>query len=428
MKVESGSRPGNGQPRGAAGCRAGDAGRGWAAAGVRAVWLGALALAGAPLGADGGFFMTTANTLAQERQEVVIAIHEDDMGPLVTYVIASDFSGPPQEFAWILPVGGTVVEADGGAVRVHESRALFDDLRWASEPIFRRFAGGAGGGWFACAPLGAPDAAGGRLVEVVAEGEAGGLSWVVLDAEAGEPLIDWLRSEGYAVPDEALPAVEAYTQATQIDWSFVAVRVSDAPGAVDTDLRRIPPVEFTVRAPVPRYPMVISSVSAAPESEVLIYTIGERAQLPAEQGVFTVAESELMPADNPSGTNYEDLVRNRISALGPGTLVLEHAAPWTPAEARWSGAPWDDDRTLVLTRMRTLLAPQQMTFDYAFEEAPTLVEVRSDFIVGLSVAQSRVATATWLLVPVGFLLTRRALLRRNGRRPGSTGRSISGSP
>lgn len=94
--------------------------------------------------ADGGFFVSTAELLAQERQEAVIALHEDADGPLVTYVIASNYAGPPQEFAWVLPVAGPVVAggASGELLRVHPDRALLDELQWRSEPIFRTFSGG----------------------------------------------------------------------------------------------------------------------------------------------------------------------------------------------------------------------------------------------------------------------------------------------
>lgn len=263
---------------------------------------------------------------------------------------------------------------------------------------------------------------------MIAQGEAGGLSYAVLDAGAGQPLLDWLDAEGYRVPAEALPAIEWYTGSTEVDWRFVAIRVTDAERVTALDVRTIPPVELTVRADRPRYPMVISSVSAAPISEVVIYTLAATAQVPVEQGVFTIAESELVPDANPSGTNYEDLVSAGIAARGPGALVLEHVGGWSPSDSVWPDAPWGPSEQLVLTRMRTLLAPDEMTFDYLFEAAPAIGEVSSDFWVGFSETQSRIAAVTWALIPFGFLLTRRAMVRRRIRRPGTPCRSTSGSP
>jgi hypothetical protein len=67
-----------------------------------------------PVLGDGGFFFFQETTqLAQTRQKVLLAIHVDpnEAEDRVTYVIGSDYTGEPSEFAWVIPVPAVSTDA-----------------------------------------------------------------------------------------------------------------------------------------------------------------------------------------------------------------------------------------------------------------------------------------------------------------------------
>ena len=335
--------------------------------------------------ADGGYYFATTELAVQTRQEALIALYGDVGEERATYVLTSDYDGAPEEFAWVIPLPGPLE----GEVIAHEDDSLFRNLEYRTAPSFRILMNAPA---FACACAAATGSDDTSLVEIVRAGRAGILDYVELAAIDATALLDWLHTNGFAVPTDSEGVLDRYVGS---GGTFLALRVSDEveDGHVsdDTGTIAVPPIQFTCVTDRRTYPMAISAISAAAESEVVVYTLAATQQQPLDQAVAVIDESELARnSSNPSGTTYEDLVRERIAAGGPGTMILEYAGNWAKVDATgslWPEAPPELTESglanLRLTRLRTLLARTEMTFDYAFTDAPGELDVDGEFEVAL---------------------------------------------
>jgi hypothetical protein len=381
---------------------------------------------------DGGYFYEegAATQLAQTRQEVLLAIYEDGTSgtPQVTYVLRTQYSGTPAEFAWVVPLPATPTD-----VVAHESTDLFDQLEDRTSPRFE-IAMPSPTGWgslLGCGTLGA----GGRnldtggLVEVEASGQAGIFEWVALTSTGSSALLTWLADNGFAVPAEAGDVLDGYIQQ---DRHFLALRISEpeeVESGADGEIE-IPPIQFTCQTAERYYPMAISQISAADETEVLIYVLADHQAEAANVPNGLIDPNALVyDPSSPSNTNYETLFAQTIADLGAGTLITE--AAWR--ESDWSEPPWADARVWpdapaealqldFLTRMRTVMSPDEMDLDFEFQDAATDGHVSRDFFIWADGA-SFTSTASLAALPLAAImllgLVRITLARPSqGRAPG----------
>jgi len=336
---------------------------------------------------DGGFFVLIgeATAVAQTRQEVLLAIVPGDGNGdpaenayRVTYVLQTDYTGEPSEFAWVVPVPATPTD-----VIAHETSRLFDELSDVTKPRFMVgvWSGRSGSGC-ACfpTPLGSTTEQS-TLVEIEASGQAGILDWAALTSSGGSALLDWLNENGFALPPEAADVLERYIQQ---DMHFLTLRVRE-PGEVELEEDgeiAIPPIQFTCQTSKRFYPMAISQISAADETEVVVYVLAEhRAQ--AANVLNALINQSLLAYDpeSPSITNYESLFTQRIAQFEDAVLITESAsdAPMDLVEAAWPDAPPGVLDLAYLTRMRTVLSPDQMDLDFEFEDAASDEDVNPEF-------------------------------------------------
>jgi hypothetical protein len=353
------------------------------------VLLGGL-IAASAVRADGGFFWGEAATLAQTRQEALMAIHGDE----VTYVIRSLYDGSPNEFAWVLPLPNTPTD-----VTAHPNDALFEQLDTSTRPTFASYFGG---GPTCCCAMAAGGGPVGDLTQVEASGHAGLYDWAALTSTGAASLMDWLTTNGYQVPDSAAYVLQGYILQ---DMHFLAVRVREGDAQTLTSAKGIPPIQFTVQTAKRFYPMVISSVSAAPETEVILYVLAShRAKASNLPNVQIDPASLVVDYSGPSGTNYERLFTQKIDDLGGLALITEYASPDVAflKGSTWPQAPaglWD--QVGFLTRMRTVISPDRMTQDFEFEDATSDTELIPHYEID---AGKGGASAAALAVPLGGLL------------------------
>ncbi len=335
--------------------------------------LSVILFAALPALADGGFFYLQGEStdLAQTRQEVVIAFHRDaaDTADQATYVLATRYSGQPGELAWVIPLPATPTD-----VTAHADNTLFDELDYQAEPYFMVI--GPYDGGFGCTCAGpALNAAGeqGGLVTVEASGQAGIFSWAALTSTGSSALLTWLNDKGFALPSQAGDILDDYVQR---DMHFLAIRVTE-PGQVQSGDRgqiEIPPIQFTCQTSMRFYPMAISRISAADETEVLIYVLADqRAEAANVTNAVIDPDNVAYDATSPSLTNYESLFTARITELGGTALITEFAGPYYGLVYRqdviWPDAPQGVSDLTYLTRMRTVIARDNMTIDFTFQDA-----------------------------------------------------------
>jgi len=358
-----------------------------------------------PVLADGVYLpdVSQVGDLAQSRQEVVMAIQKDASGQAdrVTYVLQSRYRGTVTSFAWVIPVPDTPTD-----VVAHTDSSLFERLDNLTQPIFA-FEGSSGSSslGFGCAPppvpgFGAVEADQLRgLVEVEASGQAGIFTWAALTSTGSDALLTWLNQNGYSISPSAAAVLDPYIQA---QMHFLAVRVSDqsqAARAVNDEVA-IPPIQFTCSTTRRFYPMAISQASAAETTEVLVYVIADhRAEAVNLPNVVITPDEVTEDTSSPSTTNYEALFDRRIQDNGGVALITEYAQTlsatpdyvfrrysdysfFAALPSAWPQAPtFVKQSQLVLTRLRTVLARDKMTFDLDLQDAASDTAVSSDFWV-----------------------------------------------
>lgn len=349
-------------------------------------WLVACGTVAAGLGllpqavADGAFFFPgsgTAADLAQTRQEVVIAFYRDDTGTPASnkalYVLRSRYTGtPPETFAWVIPLPASPTD-----IVAHQNDLLFDELALTSEPVFylddSRMPLGC-----VCAQ-GGPGGRQGKLVDVEAQGQAGLFDWAVLTSTGAGALLEWLNENGFAVPGTAANVLARYIDQ---EMHFLAVRVREPeqikPGG---DGIAIPPIQFTCQTDRRFYPMVISQISAAAETEVVVYVLADhRVEAANVANAVIDRDAVAFKADSPSLSNYEDLFADTLAQNNGLVLVTEYAGN-RHGRSQWVTAPPAVLDLRLLTRLRTVVARDRLTVDFEFQDAADDTWVDNYFVV-----------------------------------------------
>ncbi|GGU84963.1 hypothetical protein GCM10010275_20270 [Streptomyces litmocidini] len=182
-------------------------------------------------------------------------------GRTETVVMRFAVHGNARRAAWIMPVPG---RAD---VRLGDP-ALFDELDRLAEPERRDrpyfwpregdwpFDGGSGDG-AAAAPPGA-----GSGVGVVGRERLGPFDVARLTATDPEALGDWLRANGFELPERLTGTLRPYVERK---WEYVAVRL--APQEEGATLHgELTPLRIAFASPEPVYPMRLSRLARTPQT------------------------------------------------------------------------------------------------------------------------------------------------------------------
>ncbi|MFH0980371.1 MAG: DUF2330 domain-containing protein [Planctomycetota bacterium] len=375
----------------------------------RWVAVGVLGLSAVGL-ADGGLFVVTGSAadLAQIRQEAVMALEDD----AVVYVLRSLYEGTANELAWVMPLPETPTDI----VALADSR-LFEALDYETRPRFSVGSFRPSG----CGCAAAGGGGGGALTQVEASGQAGPYDWAALTSSGADSLLTWLNDHGYDVPASAEDILDGYIDA---GMHFLAVQVREEAGLSTEDVREIPPLQFRVATTRRFYPMAISAVSAAADTEVILYVLGEHRAQGANIPTGEIDEASLV-ADptSPSMTNYEQLFMARIAELGGLALITESAGyPILTPEDWPEGTFLENSASWFVTRLRTVVPRELMTLDFELEDAAT-----DDYVSNYFYLEDQDQTLTSMaLGPVGVLCVCGAwktYRRRRRRSPTGVGRS-----
>ncbi len=298
--------------------------------------LGALTVAATlassptPARACGGFFCNNTQPVNQAAERIIFARHDDGE---VTALIQIQYSGPSENFAWMLPVQGV---PEVGV----SSNSAFSRLQAATNPLYqlnttiegrcrepRRFfpAG-------ASAPTAGPDAdAGAPPVGVLDAGTVGPYDYVVIDVDAsvdepGAEAIAWLRDNGYDVDEFGADMLEVYLEQ---GMNLLAFRLTK-----DADAGSIRPVRLSFGAGLPSIPIRPTAVAATDDMGVMVWVLGPHRAIPANYRDLELNDA-LIDWINPNN-NYNDVVTQAANEAGGQGFVTEMAGPALPlAEAIW---------------------------------------------------------------------------------------------
>ena len=213
---------------------------------------------------------------------------------------------------------------------------------------------------------------------------------------------------------------------------FLAVKVnkpSELLGDENGEIE-IPPIQFACETASRSYPMVISRISAAEETEVTIYTLARHRMEGSNVANATIdPDAVSYDASTSSQTNYETPFRQTIESQGGLALITEFASQ-SEHEMFWRAADWPDAPPgaadlQFLTRMRTVVARERLERDFQFRDASEDAYVSSIFSVQAEPQHAAGAVGYLLVVGLGLGASRAAFRKWAGnprREHRSTGR------
>ncbi|MEM6954643.1 MAG: DUF2330 domain-containing protein [Myxococcota bacterium] len=295
----------------------------------------ALALAGlapTPAKACGGFFCNNTQPVNQAAERIIFSQNADGT---TTAVIQIQYSGPSEEFAWMLPVQGS---PEIGV----SSNSAFAALQQATNPTYQLqtevegscqddgFLGGRGGSpTFDSAGAADSGAAPSEPeVSVVDAGSVGPYDFVIIsvnpDAEdIATVATDWLVENEYDVSplgrDRLVPYLES-------GMNLLAFRLSKG-----RDAGEIRPVMLSFGEGLPSIPLRPTAAAADPDMGIMVWVLGESRSIPANYRSLELNEARINWFQ-PS-TNYNDVVTLAANEAGGQGFVTEFAGDAAGFEA-----------------------------------------------------------------------------------------------
>jgi hypothetical protein len=239
------------------------------------------------------------------------------------------YSGRPEDFAWILPVPSLpkLSVSHNELFRQPEFATapsfvldFIGDENCFNFPIFFRAEATA-------------DAAGG--VEIVAEGQIGPFDTVIITGEDPQAVAAWLRDNGYILDGLGVELLAPY-----VDNGFHFVALKLAP---DKDLGDLQPIALTYAADKPGIPIQLTAVATQPDLGVLAWVLAENRAIPENYLHVEINEAKIDWLNG--GQNYADLVAEAANEAGGNAFATDLAgASDVMSERLYRDGQYDLDR------------------------------------------------------------------------------------
>lgn len=280
-----------------------------------------LALAPAFVSTDahacGGCIVSQTETTQVTGHRMILSVSKDQ----TTLWDQISYSGDPKSFAWVLPIKGTV---DIGL----SSDALFSALEQATSvtvnsPIINCLppdcAGGppnAGGG----DSSGAGGQGGGGVV-VIAEEVVGPYATVQLSSQDPNALKNWLIDNGYNLPQDISPIVDAYVAE---GFNFLALKL--VPGQGINSMR---PVRVSTPGGSPALPLRMVAAGTGLTTPITLFVMAEGRYEPSNFQTFTIDASKLVWDWDTSSSNYAEVRQAEFDASNGSSWQIEAGEPFS---------------------------------------------------------------------------------------------------
>ena len=305
----------------------------------------------APVRACGGFFCI--NTPVDQQAERIIFTQNGD-GTVSAYV-QIEYTGSAPDFSWILPLPEAIGTED---VEVPEdAMEAFRELEAATDPVF------------ILPPLPdcevapsnqavAPVAAAAPGVEVFASGEVGPYGFDVVGSEDPDALVTWLRENSYSVTVAMEPLIDVYVEE---GFVFLAMKLRPDAGVQDVE-----PVKVTYPSSGPMIPLRLTAVAANPNMAVLTWIFADQQAVPLNYAKMEIADEELIFYGRGARSNYRLLMSRRADEYGGQAFITEYAAPSRELVVGHGLLRDLSRRYAYVTRLNTVISPEEMTVDPVF--------------------------------------------------------------
>lgn len=250
------------------------------------------------------------------------------------------YTGDASDFSWVLPVKpGAVLEVANDAWFDVLEAATTTNVAGRPAQCFGNFDGGFENGMredssgFGCGSdmaLDAPAAMGGGStgsggelspppdpVEVVSEGSAGPYDMVTLSTDVPGALNEWLDANGYEVPDEMQPVIDAYVAE---GFDFIALRLSP-----DSAVSQMKPVRVITPGSSFALPLKMVAAGTGANTALTLFMIGEgRYQARNFENAFVTPEQVSWDYDA-SRSSYSDLRLDLLAQNDGRTWLTSYA-------------------------------------------------------------------------------------------------------
>jgi hypothetical protein len=224
------------------------------------------------------------------------------------------YSGNPASFAWVLPIHGTVNVALSADVLFDSIDALTTTQITAPESsCVGPPASCSTNAGFSGSPSPAEGAGGG--VAVIKQQNVGPYATVQLKATDPGALNNWLAQNGYQIPSDVTPVVDAYVKE---GFDFLAMKLLPGQG-----IQAMRPVRVTMPGASVSLPLRMAAVGTGPSVGITIWIVSDGRYEPQNFPFFHIDDKELVWDWSTSSSNYTTLRAQHEAALAGKGWELE---------------------------------------------------------------------------------------------------------
>lgn len=308
----------------------------------------------APSLACGGLFCQNS-PVDQNAERIIFTQNHDGT---ISAIIQIQYTGFAEDFSWILPLPSVISAED---IEVPETAMnAFTELEIATSPIFipPRIPEDCILPLFQAMSEDAVAVPGAVGVEIFASGEVGPYAFDVIGSHDPTALIRWLRDNDYLVTEPMEPLIELY-----VVEGFAFLAMSLLP---DQGVQEIQPIKVTYESDRPMIPLRLTAVAANPDMAVLTWFYADQQAVPANFAHMEISDSELV-FDLFGTNNYRSLLGTRADEFGGQAFITEYAAPTRELAVSDPLLLELQSRFNYLTRLNTVISPEEMTLDPTFD-------------------------------------------------------------
>jgi len=386
------------------------------------LWAIVIALTASVALADGGYFALAEYTRLKDAPPPSSSVQQAYLmhfDGTETLCLQSNYRGPKVDFAWVVPVPSRPEVSKGNPAILQTMEGLTRPKLAATEST---------GFSLGCSARDVDAEEVDLGVTVLESKRIGEMMSVVLSARDGKGLLQWLNDNRFHVPAKAQPVLQDYTAK---GFYFVALRfaadqllpdkededeaegVDDGEDEEDDGQRTVPLLKLRFATERPFFPLAISSITAAPESEILLMTVTEHRQKPANYGSMELREMKAGLRFLQSRSKLPEApvleVLKEMGRAGKPGFAVEAALP-VHTEFDADGRPSMSHlvvrtgrsrvRKTFITRFHAVMSPGQMR-DVYFTDAES--DDRLDGTIELgAVGGSALMVAALAAVPLGL--------------------------
>ena len=267
-----------------------------------------------------------------------IYFHRDPATKKTTVWIEIRYSGPADNFAWVLPLPAKPTVGVGSSYlfdRLDQAMAPRFVSKWARAPMNCRqpsFSGSGGGCGFSDSPLaasegggtvtttadaGSADASSGTTVKVLEKSQAGPYNYTILTSANADDLYKWLTENKYDIPPKAKDIVASHIKKGDV---FVAFKLAN-----DSGVNEIRPVTLVMDDTDPCVPMRLTSIAAVEDMAVSVYLAGPGRGAPKNHLHAHVNPMRLSWTHEGPAKNYVSVLSEAIDEASGRAFVTEAA-------------------------------------------------------------------------------------------------------